>query len=90
MSKIEQDLPGPTVPIFFLVLRAILSKIEQDLPGPPILFNRNNFEQTCQGTMRCNTNRVPMVFIVYSHYIRRACIGISYRGTLVGVRPTIP
>ena len=52
------------LPILFLVLRAILSKIEQDLTGPPILFNRNNFEQTCQGTMRCNTNRVPMVFIV--------------------------
>ena len=87
LSKIEQDLPGPTntffsiaghfeqfwaklsriyreLPILFLVLRAILSKIEQDLPGPPTLFNRSNFEQTCQGTMRCNTNRVPMVFIV--------------------------
>ena len=61
----EQNWAGfARAPIHILVFWAILSKIEQDLPGPPILFNGNNFEQTCQGTMRCNTNRVPMVFIV--------------------------
>ena len=51
-----------------------------------------------QGTMGCTPNvRVPMVFIVFglgilgdnlpinTHYI-----GISHRGTLVGVHPTIP
>ena len=33
----------------------------------------------CQGTIGCTPNSVPMVFI-----------GLSHRGTLVGVHPTIP
>ncbi len=58
---------------------------------------------TYQGTIGCTPNSVPMVFIVFSrdsggflpihtHYIGiyRAYIGISHRGTLVGVHPTIP
>ena len=56
-----------------------------------------------QGTIGCTPYSVPMVFIVFSrdsggflpihtHYIGiyRAYIGISHRGTLVGVHPTIP
>ena len=41
----------------------------------------------------CTPNSVPMVFIVFSRHrwpLYRAYIGISHRGALVGVHPTIP
>ena len=58
-------------------------------------------ELLIQGTIGCTPNRVPMVFVVLSleilgdydpintHYIG-LIYGISHRGTLVGVHPTIP
>ena len=52
-----------------------------------------------QGTMGCTPNSVPMVFIgvfygflgimTHKYPLYRAYIGISHRGTLVGVHPTI-
>ena len=38
------------------------------------------------GTIGCTPNSVPMVFIGFLG----GYIGISHRGTLVGVHPTIP
>ena len=45
----------------------------------PNLMGINLLILKCQGTIGCTPKSVPMVFI-----------GISHRGTLVGVHPTIP